>query len=348
MSTISLRHTLFILLVLCNSTTVLLTKYSRDGVSKGDLYVLNHLLITTEIFKLLLSCCLECIETKGHLVGSLATHVFQTPHDSFIVAGPSIMYVFENTFIYDAIANLSVSMFQVIYQSKLLTTAIMSVILLNREYSTKQWICLATLGFGVSVVIVGEGIQNDAGIFVDDDRTNPSGKFFTQGIFSAFAACFCSACAGVFFEKALKKNMEQKESRKPASMWMRNMQMAYFSIIAGCIQFLRLSGDDIKKDFLHGFNSRVWCLVIVQAVGGLLNAAIIKYADNVLKGMATGVSLIFSTASGMIIFKTPLTFHYVLGSTIILSSVYFFNNRLPCIKSSIQSGENDLVKGHLP
>ena len=34
----------------------------------------------------------------------------------------------------------------------------------------------------------------------------------------------------------------------------------------------------------HGFTPLVWTIVVVQAVGGLVVAATIKYADNILKG----------------------------------------------------------------
>lgn len=37
------------------------------------------------------------------------------------------------------------------------------------------------------------------------------------------------------------------------------------------------------------------CLLFLQALGGLVIAAVIKYADNILKGFATSLSIILST-----------------------------------------------------
>lgn len=37
------------------------------------------------------------------------------------------------------------------------------------------------------------------------------------------------------------------------------------------------------------------CLLLLQALGGLVIAAVIKYADNILKGFATSLSIILST-----------------------------------------------------
>ena len=149
-------------------------------------------------------------------------------------------------------------------------------------------------------------------------------------------ACFSSALAGVYFEKVLKKGSTgaNGEVKKPVSLWMRNIQMAFFSVIIALVNGYRLKGDDAEKQFMHGFDSWVWALVMLQAGGGLLVAAVIKYADNVLKGMATGVSVVTSTACSVVLFNTPLTIHFFIGGSIILVSVYFFSNELPCTKSN--------------
>jgi UDP-sugar transporter A1/2/3 len=90
-----------------------------------------------------------------------------------------------------------------------------------------------------------------------------------------------------------------------------------------------MNDADKEKPFMHGFSSWVWILALLQAGGGLLVAAVIKYADNVLKGLATGVSVVSSTACSMVLFGTPLTMQFMTGAGIILSSVFFFSNDIP-------------------
>ena len=46
-------------MVLQNSATVLVGRYSRSSVPAEELYVVNHLIVVTEIGKLLLSCLFE-------------------------------------------------------------------------------------------------------------------------------------------------------------------------------------------------------------------------------------------------------------------------------------------------
>ena len=50
------------------------------------------------------------------------------------------------------------------------------------------------------------------------------------GFLAVGAACFSSAFAGVYFEKVLKKPSEEVKGPS-ASVWMRNMQLAFFSVI---------------------------------------------------------------------------------------------------------------------
>lgn len=54
-------------------------------------------------------------------------------------------------------------------------------------------------------------------------------------------------------------------------------------------------GERVKEDgIFQGYNKLTWIVVILQALGGLVIAAVIKYADNILKGFATSVSIILS------------------------------------------------------
>jgi hypothetical protein len=66
----SFKLLLLVLMVLQNSSTVLVGRHSRSSVPKEDLYVVNHLIIVTELGKvrlqllLLVAYCLLCVEQK--------------------------------------------------------------------------------------------------------------------------------------------------------------------------------------------------------------------------------------------------------------------------------------------
>mmetsp|Transcript_3610 Transcript_3610/g.5209 ORF Transcript_3610/g.5209 Transcript_3610/m.5209 type:complete len:353 (-) Transcript_3610:797-1855(-) len=329
-----------------NSTVVLVSRYTRAGVTPEDSYVINDLIMIQELGKLILASALEYNATNGHLVKSMKENIFDRPKDFFRILIPSLLYLVQNSLLYVAISNLTAPMFQVTYQCKLLTTAVVSVIMLQRKYSLKQWICLTALGIGVAIVVLGaqsdsKKDESNAGGEGEGEDANVQNLFV--GLMSVTVACLCSAFAGVYFEFVLKRpTNDGGEARAPVSMWMRNIQMAFFSICIAYINMVRdgdrgvtgmtdENNDPITKPFLHGFTGWVYVVVMLQAGGGLLVAAVIKYADNVLKGMATGVSVVTATFFSTFLFGTTLSMQFAMGALIILVSVYFFSNDIPAM-----------------
>lgn len=206
-----------------------------------------------------------------------------------------------------------------------------------------QWVCLTALGFGVAIVVLGESkgsSSTSAGV-----EQNMS-----KGLLAVLVACFSSAFAGVYFEVVLKK----PAGGTIVSLWMRNFQLAFFSAVIAALQMLYenhklTTAAETVKPLLYGFDFWVWVLVALQAGGGLLIAAIIKYADNVLKGLATGVAVAVSTFCSIILFGTPLTLQFAFGATIILMSVYWFSNGGATPKktepSSLDTNNDDSTDG---
>ena len=313
-----------------------------------------------------LSCCLEYNATNGQLYKSMKENIFDRPIDALKIIIPSLLYLVQNSLLYVALSNLSAPLFQVTYQAKLLTTAVVSVIMLNRRYSMKQWTCLTLLGVGVAIVVLGESANKGKKSVVAEsveqksdagegdaarrlaEAVEEGGQNLFVGLVSVTIACLSSALAGVYFEKVLKKpTAEAGAARAPVSLWMRNIQMAFFSVCIGFIQYMGLKGPDAQKSFMRGFTSWVYVLVCLQAGGGLLVAAVIKYADNVLKGMATGVSVVFGSVCAFFLFGTVLSAQFFAGAGLVLGSVYFFSNELPC-KSAKPLDSSEMTPLKLP
>ncbi len=225
--------------------------------------------------------------------------------------------------------------------------------MLQRRYSPKQWACLVILVIGVSVVVLGAHEESKGGggkSRITSDGANSQNLFL--GLVAITVVCLCSAFGGVYFEKVLKRpTSEGGQYRAPVSIWMRNMQMAFFSICFALINMTRETDreqtgemDDnnnpITKPFMHGFTKCVYFVIVLQAGGGLLVAAVIKYADNVLKDMATGVSILLSTLVSTYLFGTTLSMQFAFGAAIIVASVYLFSNDVPCGVCPKANGEN--------
>eukprot|EP00529_Nitzschia_sp_RCC80_P020348 CAMPEP_0113457520 /NCGR_PEP_ID=MMETSP0014_2-20120614/9452_1 /TAXON_ID=2857 /ORGANISM="Nitzschia sp." /LENGTH=396 /DNA_ID=CAMNT_0000349021 /DNA_START=360 /DNA_END=1550 /DNA_ORIENTATION=+ /assembly_acc=CAM_ASM_000159 len=335
-------------MVLQNSATVLVGRYSRSSVPKDELYKVNNLIIITEIGKLVLSMVFEYFATNGRVVESIKANIIDRPYDALKIMIPALLYLVQNSLLYTALSNLTAPVFQVTYQAKLVTTAIVSVIMLNRKYSPQQWICLVLLSIGVAVVVLGE--QSGGGSKKEDDKSTTERTNLFLGLTAVTIACLSSALAGVYFEKVVKTSSGGAK-QQPVSVWMRNIQLAFFTVclapVGGYLAAKKDSGgdgsaaaDEPDKPFFHGFTNIVWVLVFLQAGGGLLVAAVIKYADNVLKGLATGVSVVAATAFSCVVFGTPLSGQFSVGAAIILVSVYFFSNPIKTNKEKL-----DLTSG---
>jgi solute carrier family 35 (UDP-sugar transporter), member A1/2/3 len=242
---------------------------------------------------------------------------------------------------YVALSNLTAPIFQVTYQAKLVTTAMVSVIMLNRKYSAQQWLCLVGLSIGVAIVVLGESSGSSSSTAATDQN-------LFVGLLAVTIACVSSALAGVYFEKVVKTAGTDKQ--KPVSVWMRNIQLAFFTIWTALFQgwYSGNQAEGSNQPYFHGFTGWVWILVGLQAGGGLLVAAVIKYADNVLKGLATGVSVCFATAISTILFGTPLSSQFTIGAALILASVFFFSNPVKTGKTSLSRTPSSELRPMLP
>ena len=318
-----------------NSAVVLVGRYSQT-VKTDTPFSVQNMVAVTEFVKLLVCLILIGYDENPARSRSSWSEVIAyipkgtygalhrmslDPYATFPIAIPAALYLFQNNVLYLALANLTAPVFQVTYQSKLVTTALVSVAMLNKRYTNMQWVSLTALGVGVAVVILGESQGGGSPSSSDADAVQQN---MFVGLLAVLAACMSSAFAGVYFEKVLKGSTQ--------SLWMRNVQLAFYSLLFSALAELfknvlyppTVSAPSLP--YFSGFTSVTWTLVLLQAFGGLLVAAIVKHADNVVKGLATGVAVVASTAFSAITFGTPVGANFAVGGTLILASVWVFSN----------------------
>ena len=139
-----------------------------------------------------------------------------------------------------------------------------------------------------------------------------------MGIVAVVTSSFLSGFAGVYFEKILKHG--------DASIWLRNLQLAVFSLFAGIAGvFFTDRKEVIEKGFFFGYTSVVILMVAMQACGGLLVAVVIKYTDNITKGFATSLSVILSALASVPIFGFHLTPEFIFAALLVVIAVYLYN-----------------------
>ena len=224
---------------------------------------------------------------------------------------PASLYALQNNLSFYALTNLDPASYQVTYQLKILTTAMFSVFLVNKSIRIRQWFALSLLFIGVSLVQLAQGSAQVAVIGEEKNRL--------LGFLSVIACCMSSGFSGVYFERLIKIRSKQ-------SLWIRNFQLAIACLAISAIGMLYQDYSNIKSDgFLQGYNYLTWCVVFLQAFGGLLVAAVVKHADNVLKGFATSISIILSTLLAFLLFDdfNPSTGFYYGATLVILSTILY-------------------------
>lgn len=330
---------LLTVLVLQCVSSVLLSRYTRSSVAaKEDLYRVSHCVLTVEVGKVLLNLVLEYYDSRGKVMASLMEYTFRRPMEAGKLAVPAVLYFVQNSLVYVALSHLTAPLFQVCYQSKLIITALLSVIILGRSYTFQQWVCLCVLSIGVALVVLGETTVVDRRSNRDTTTTSSPQDLFL-GLVAVTVAGFCSALAGVYFEKIVKQPQQRNnnnDQEKSPSLFMVNIQLASFSIFVAACQVVAtwrttMTGDTTTTTpipFFRGFTKWVWILVVLHATGGLLVSAVMKYADNVVKGVATGFGILIATGLSAVFFHTPLTVLFVVGACLIVGSAYVFANPL--------------------
>jgi len=110
----------------------------------------------------------------------------------------------------------------------------------------------------------------------------------------------------------------------------RNFQLAFYSIwlLVGILMWDKSSNPNSENfKLFKGWTLLAWLIAFVQAGGGLLVAATLKYADSILKTLATSGSIVMSAVLGYLLLGGQLDIFIVIGciSTILAIINYTFD-----------------------
>ncbi|KAI8823047.1 nucleotide-sugar transporter-domain-containing protein [Fimicolochytrium jonesii] len=308
-----LKWVSLITLVVQNSALALVMSYSRKTRDPDQPpYVVSTAVVMSELIKLIV-CAIVYWRQESRLAGGVSMRkvlrdMFGSDSHWKKMTVPAVLYFVQNNLQYVAVQYLDPATFQVTYQMKILTTALFSVLLLGRTLARQKWISLILLTLGIALVQM-DGKTSDS---------RAGGVQQALGLSAVTVACVLSGLAGVWFEKVLKGTQ--------ASLFLRNMQLCIFSLIPGFIfGVLIMDGEVIREGgFFQGYNAWTWGAIMCQAIGGLIVALVVKYADNILKGFATSLSIILSSVASMFLFDFEITLMFTLGSSVVLYATHLY------------------------
>ena len=225
-----------------NGLAILLVRYSKlhDKPYSSQVVVL----LQEGAVKLPTSMLMYAWECGGGLRAcrSLADDLRQRPVEWLQLSVPALLYTVQNTMLYVGFANVEAAVGQVTYQSKIIWTALFSVLILGKRLSSNQWLSLVVLACGVLAVQAMEapkaagkgskGKHHHEGRAASLEAAQAAGNP-VKGVSALVLAAVCTAFASVYFEKMLKG------ASKP-SLWLRNIQLATYSSVIAAVLILRI------------------------------------------------------------------------------------------------------------
>ena len=188
-------------------------------------------------------------------------------------------------------------------------TALLSVLILGKQLTRIQWGSQLLLAAGISLV----QLHSAAGT-----SKHHSGSAQLMGLSALFASAFFSSFASVYFEKLLKGST--------SSLWVLNIQLCFWTIPQNfMVMVFEKDSNLLVGEPLRGFTVSAWAVVVVNAFGGLLVACCIKYADNILKGFATAVAILVTSAVSVVYFGSDVSWMMYVGGGMVLTSIGLYN-----------------------
>ena len=145
-------------LILQNSGLAILMRYTFIFVQPGaEKYLSSTAVLSAEILKLVISLSLcfivDCNMCYKTMFATLHNEFIGNRSDWIKLMVPSVLYTLQNSLQYFSMSRLSAPVFQVLYQLKIVTTALFSVALLARKISGLQWLSVVMLT-GKKIIII--------------------------------------------------------------------------------------------------------------------------------------------------------------------------------------------------
>lgn len=271
------------------------------------MYLSSVVVLAVELCKLAICLLMLSSHGFGQLLAQIRQHVWVERSQTLKLGIPATCYAIQNNLVFLAISNLSAAAAQVLYQTKTLSTAFFTVLLLGRSFKPVQWVSFVMLSAGVVLVQSQDAKSSHA----------PTGASPMLGVVAALSAAGLSGFAGVFLEKMFTTG--------GTSLWMRNVQLGLFAIPLQVLAICQVDLEAVQAEgLMQGWHPSTWAVVAVQVAGALLTAFVIKFAGNVLKTFATVLALLCTCMISTMLFDFKPTKLFAMGIATTACSIWLY------------------------
>mmetsp|Transcript_14232 Transcript_14232/g.26698 ORF Transcript_14232/g.26698 Transcript_14232/m.26698 type:complete len:404 (+) Transcript_14232:951-2162(+) len=284
-------------------------------------FLLSTAVIVVEVLKLFFSTCYIVFYQKQSAF-SIVTFIRSDWKNTLLLIVPATSYSLQMSLEYIAMANIDPASFSVLVQMKMLTTAMFFRTIMKKQLMKKQFISLVILTVGVMLCSMKTS---------NDESKEDSIGDKALGIAATLGIACSSGFASVYTEKVIKTSRKNTSNivNKQGDYGLAHMQaqLAIVSlVILGAYALIQDFNDIMTKGFFYNYNAAAAFSSLNSAVGGLIVAAVLKYADSVLKGYATAISVVLTGVSSHLLFGTNLTLFYGMGIVNVIVAVLLYNS----------------------
>lgn len=311
------RTIIFVVLTLQATCYFSLLRYSRTRPNK--MYFSSTAVFLAEVVKLLVTLVViffQCGNLREFIL-FLINNLFTNPMATIKLSVPSVLYVVQNNLVYVAMTHLESTTFQITNQLKILTTAIFSIALLNKQLTRIKWMSLILLSVGVTMVQIDTHTSVTTTLLTDSDTLTKE-QSMPLGLTAVLAASLVSGFAGVYMEKIFKK-------QRRTSFWISNAQLYTFGIFLALIGVIYQDGVEISRmGFFYGYDIVVFLVVLFASAGGIIVSLILKYASCITKGFATSCAIVLSSIISVYLFDFIPSVLFVAGALSVIAAVLLY------------------------
>lgn len=286
-------------------------------------------------------CALAILVTRAPVPPRLSVR------ESLFYAVPSFLYMIDNNLTYVILRFVDPATLSVLWNLKILTTAVLFRFVLKRRLSEIRKIAIALLLLGV-VTSQSDHIKAtqpadpagkngtsamamDMGGGKDDMDTDQSPQGLLFGLVLVLVAVTISSCASVFTEWAFKR-------KGSCSFLWQNLQLYIYGMLFNGLGLAVESEDISDHGFFHGYNGWTCAVIVVNCVGGISMGVILKYLDNIACVYSHAIAMMLTMLFSILFFSFSPSLEFGCGLSVLLISMYLYHHK---IDTTASGGSDD-------
>lgn len=238
--------------------------------------------------------------------------------ESLYYAVPSLLYMIDNNLTYVILRFVDPATLSVLWNIKILTTAVLFRFVLKRKLSEIRKIAIVLLLLGVVTSQSDHLKKKDP---AHDRHDGQSPENFVFGIVLVLIAVTISSCASVFTEWAFKR-------KGSCSFLWQNVQLYVYGIIFNGIGLVVEASAIRESGFFSGYNHWTLAVIVVNCVGGICMGVILKYLDNIACVYSHAIAMMLTMLCSMLFFDFSPSLEFGCGLSVLLISMYLYHHKI--------------------